>query len=230
MFRLSDPITMPLTGETAEQRLQLSVDLEGTPGQDYVEKRGIPLNIAHAAGVRYDANWNGRAAVLVPMRDDKDRLCSLHGRYLQQTGKENKMFTIGPGGGIIKVNGTTLTHVLIIVEGLFDALSVAVGGYGSFATVGRWAPWLPEFCTNKNVLIGFDAARSGEEEYEIYKQRLPSAHVQRLYPPDNCKDWNTALLKRGKIAVARSIENALRNCLKSINGNADSTDLTDICG
>lgn len=207
---------MPNTGETPEYRMFHALPLIGTQGQKYVEKRGIPIAIAHEAGVRFDPDWNGREAVIAPMIDLQGMFCSTHGRYLQIFGKQNKMLTIGKPNGIINVSGTTESNVIILVEGLFDALSLAVCGYGSFATVGRWASWLPEFCVDKTVLVAFDATHSGEADAAIYRQRLKGANVCRFLPPDRCKDWNTALLKRGQAIVTRRLHDAL-NSLATTN-------------
>ena len=196
-----DPSVMPVTGETPEERLAKSLPLVDTRGGQYVESRNIPVAIAHEAGVRFDASWNGRPAVIVPMYNARQELCSLHGRYLQQEGDQNKMFTIGPGGGILNVRDTLNGEVILIVEGLFDALSLAVCGYGSLATVGRRAPWLPEVCKGKIVILAFDGNRPGESEAAFYRQFLAGATIHRLTPPGHCKDWNTALIKRGQSSV-----------------------------
>jgi hypothetical protein len=201
MFRLSDSPLMPKTGETAELRLARAVPLMGTPGQSYVEKRGIPVNIAHEAGVRFDSDWNGRAAVIVPMRDLEGIVRSVHGRYLEQIGQQNKMLTIGPGGGAIGVLRGWSEDPIILVEGLFDALSLAVCGRSSVATVGRWAPWLPQVCAGKLVWLAFDGNRPGETEAARHKRALAGADTRRLLPPAPSKDWNTALVKRGRATV-----------------------------
>jgi hypothetical protein len=210
MLRLNDPIVMPGTGETPQDRWLRSLPLYGTNGQLYVEKRGIPLRVANQAGVRFDPDWNGREAVIAPMRDEHGSLCSLHGRYLQKFGKQNKMLTIGRPNGMIWVSGNVETHSIILVEGLFDSLSLAVCGYSSMATLGRWASWLPKFCNGHTVLIAFDATHSGEAETALYKQRLEGATIYRLLPPDRCKDWNSALLKRGRKVVTRCLRDAHR--------------------
>jgi hypothetical protein len=209
MFRLSDSPFMRKTGETPELRLAGAVPLMGTPGQSYVEKRGIPVNIAHEAGVRFDSDWNGRAAVIVPMRDPDGNLCSVHGRYLEQTGQQEKMLTIGPGGGAISVLRGWRDDPIIVVEGLFDALSLAVCGCSSVATVGRWAPWLPQSCAGKVVWLAFDGNLPGEAEAARYKQRLAGADARRLLPPARSKDWNTALVKRGRATVEIWLERHL---------------------
>src|SRR4026207_2182193 len=131
MLRFNDPLRMPGTGESPDARLARGSSLMGTPGQGYVEKRGIPVDIAHSSGLRFDADWNGRPAVIAPMRDREDALCSVYGRYLQQTGEQNKMLPIGPGGGAISVLGGWRDEPIILVEGLFDALSLAACEYAS---------------------------------------------------------------------------------------------------
>jgi hypothetical protein len=208
--RRIDPPVMPVTGEAPQHRLNCGLLLTGTPAQAYIEKRGIPIDIAHEAGVRFDADWNGRSAVIAPMFNQEHALCSVHGRYLNQTGRQDKMFTIGPGGGILSVGDGYHTEPIILVEGLFDALSLAVCGYSSLATVGRLAPWLPEVCKEKLVLLAFDANQPGEAEVDFYKLFLTGAKIHRLAPPGHTKDWNSALMKRGALMVAHWLEYNLR--------------------
>jgi len=201
MARLgSDPLCMPRSGETPAERLARAAPLAGTPAQSYVERRGIPLDLADAAGLRFDPDWSGRAAVLVGLYDQAGTLTSVHGRYLSTLRGQDKMLTIGPGGGVVCVGHGWHSDPLILVEGVFDALSLAVCGYSGVATIGRWAPWLPGACAGRVAWLGFDGNRPGEREVALYTQRLPQ--IRRLPPPPRCKDWNTALLKRGRAAVS----------------------------
>lgn len=200
---------MPRSNESPDERLAHALPLSGTPGQAYVERRGIPLAIADASGLRFDAHWNGRSAVLVGMYDRQAQLVSVHGRYLETLRGQDKMFTIGPGGGIAMTGAGWQTEPLILVEGIFDALSLKVCGWDSVATIGRWAPWLPDVCAGRIVWLGFDANEPGEDEAASYARRLPRSTLRRLLPPPHCKDWNTALLKRGPAAVTR----CLRECI-----------------
>ena len=117
---------------------------------------------------------------------------------------------IGDGwhDGTSGANGTGGSHgPLILVEGVFDALSLAVCGCGGVATIGRWAPWLPEACADRLTWLGFDANRPGDREVAAYARRL--SHVRRLTPPPRCKDWNTALCKRGRAEVTRWLRERL---------------------
>ena len=200
---------MVRTGETAKERLARALLLMGTPGQTYIEKRGIPVNVAHDAGVRFDPDWDGRPAVIVPMRDAEGQLCSVHGRYLTHTGQQNKMLTIGPGGGVISIREGWRAEQVILVEGLFDALSLALCGRSAVATVGRWAPWLPRACAGKLVWLAFDGNRPGEAETVRYQRELAHSQTKRLPPPGHAKDWNTALVKHGRAAMESWLERHL---------------------
>lgn len=205
-----DPPTMPCSGEQPHERLARAMSLAGTPGQAYVERRGIPLAIADAAGMRFDPDWNGRAAVMVGMYDRDARLASVHGRYLETLRGQDKMFTIGLGGGVASTGAGWHDEPLILVEGIFDALSLAVCGWDSVATVGRWASWLPEVFARRVVWLAFDANAPGEHEVALYIQRLPRSTTRRLLPPPHCKDWNTALLKRGPAVMAHWLRDSLQ--------------------
>ena len=206
----NDPPTMPHSGEQPHARLARAVSLAGTPGQAYVERRGIPLAIADAAGMRFDPDWNGRAAVLIGMYERDARLASVHGRYLETRRGQDKMFTIGAGGGVATAGAGWHGEPLILVEGIFDALSLAVCGWDGVATIGRWAPWLPEVCARRIVWLAFDANAPGEDEVAHYIERLPSSTARRLLPPPQCKDWNTALCKRGPAAMARWLRESVQ--------------------
>jgi hypothetical protein len=209
ILQFDDPLHMPGTNETPEIRLAHALALPGTPGQAYVERRSVPVEIAHAAGVRFDADFGGRPAVLVAMRDQAGALRSVHGRYLHTVRGQNKMLTIGPGGGGVSVLDGWRAESLILVEGLFDALSLAACGYACVATVGRWAPWLPTVSAGRTVWLAFDASRPGEADVARYAQRFGAAEVYRLPPPPRCKDWSTALVKLGSHAVTRWLRDRL---------------------
>lgn len=203
MLRFHDPPCMPGTGESPAERLARAAALAGTPGETYVERRGIPCGVAETAGVRFDADYDGRAALLVALCDRSGAAASLHGRYLQVVRGENKMLTIGPGGGVVQMLGGWQAEPLILVEGLFDALSLAACGWPCVATVGRWAPWLGEVSRDRIAWLAFNTGRPGEAQAVCYAERLSGARTRRLLPPARCKDWNTALVKRGPVALRR---------------------------
>ncbi len=129
----------------------------------------------------------------------------MHARYLHATHAENKMRTIGTSGGVIGVRGGWRADPFLIVEGLFDALSLASAGWAAIATIGRDADWLAEVSSGRSVWLACDAGRPGEAEAARLAARLPRAHTRRLPPPPRCKDWNTALGKLGPARISQWI-------------------------
>jgi hypothetical protein len=207
--RFHDPPVLPGTALGPAECLARAQPLEATDGQAYVERRGVPVDIATAAGVRFDPNWAGRPAVLIALRDRDGEIRSAHGRYLHNVRGQDKMLTIGPGGGAISVLGGWRSDPLIVVEGLFDALSLAVCGHAAIATIGRDVPWLPSIAAGRAVHIAFDGNRPGEQEAARLATALVGARVHRLPPLPRCKDWNTALVKRGPSEVARWLRDSV---------------------
>jgi hypothetical protein len=201
--RFHDPPLLPGTDLGPTECLARAQPLEGTDGQAYVERRGVAVGVATAAGVRFCPDWAGRPAVVSALRDCDGRLTSVHGRYLHHARGENKMLTVGAGGGAISVLGGWRSDPLIVVEGLFDALSLAVCGHAAVATIGREVPWLASIAVGRAVYVAFDGTRPGEQEAARLATALVGARVRRLPPPPRCKDWSTALVKRGAAGVAR---------------------------
>jgi len=110
----------------------------------------------------------------------------VHGRYLSVVRGQNKMLTIGPGNGMIAVLGGWRAEPLILVEGLFDVLSLATCGFSCAATIGRWAQWLPEVTAGRVVWLAFDASKSGEADAARFAGLLRGAEIRRLPPPPPC--------------------------------------------
>ena len=60
-----DPLLMPKTGESPEQRFARAIPLAGTPGQAYVERRGVPIDVAEAAGLLFDSDYRSVTSLIV---------------------------------------------------------------------------------------------------------------------------------------------------------------------
>jgi hypothetical protein len=208
-MHFNDPLCMPRTGEEPAERFLRAAHVAGTAAEEYLHRRKIPVSVAEAASVRFDADFAGRPAVLAPLIDETRRLASLHGRYLHVRRWEGKMLTVGAGGGVIEMPCGLQAEQPILVEGLFDALSLSACGWPCVATIGRWAPWLTGAWAGKTVWLAFDCGRPGEAEVDRYARRLTGSTIRRLPPPPRCKDWNTALVKRGSASVGGWVRQSL---------------------
>jgi len=216
MHSFSDPLLLPVTKETPGEFLKRALPLHNTEGAAYVESRGIPVEIAHEAGVKYCAKFVDRPAVVVPLRDGNNTITSVHGRYITTVRKQNKMLTFGTGNGLLSVSGGIRNDPLIIVEGLFDALSLAVCGWPACATIGRYVMWLPEVCKGRTIWLAFDSCRPAEAECARYRSLLTGSRVHRLPPPFRSKDWNTALRKHGKQITINWIKHVTDKIFKTV--------------
>lgn len=107
---------MPGTGESAAQRLARTVALAGTPGEVYLARRAVPLDVAEAAGLRFDPDFGGRAAVVVPVRDRDGALRAVHGRYLETVRGQDKMLTVGGVDGVIGIGGGWRADPIIVLQ------------------------------------------------------------------------------------------------------------------
>jgi hypothetical protein len=165
--------------------------------------------VPEAAAVKFTPNFGGRPAVVVSLYGYDENMTSVHGRYLTVSRIQNKMLTVGSGGGTINVLNGWRVDPVIIVEGLFDALSLSACGFASVATIGRWAPWLPAAVAGRTVWLAFDNGKPGEEEAARYSNRLRASNVRRMVPPDRRKDWNTALVKLGVSSIVQHVQSCL---------------------
>jgi hypothetical protein len=158
-----DADIVPDTKGDPEIAFNEALPVAGTPGEDYVLSRGIPISVAIEADVRFSHQFNGRPAVLAAMRNVSGELLAVHGRYLHEGRRQTKMLTVGRSGGIVSVMGGIQRDPMVIVEGLFDALSLAACGVPSIATIGRWPHGLPAWATGRTVILAFDGNKPGDE-------------------------------------------------------------------
>lgn len=209
MRHFNDPHQMPGTGESPEEILNRATPLFGTVGAAYIERRGISTETAHGAGVRFCEKFGDRPAVVIPLRDQHNKITSIHGRYLTTIRQQNKMLTIGHDNGIISVISGWRKDPLILVEGLFDALSLAQCGWSASAPIGQSISWLPKVCRERTVWLAFDACKAAEADVIRYRSILHNARTKRMLPPVRCQDWNTALVKRGAHTITNWINKTI---------------------
>jgi hypothetical protein len=215
--------------ETSNQwrdRLKGLQPLVGTQGEDYLRSRGISLEVAILAGLRFAPEWFGRPAVVFPIRDLSGSLVAAQGRHIAGTGK----LTCGPKSqGVffaptridIETNDMETSEkrvfrpldrdvpAVIICEAPIDALSLAMCGFPALALCGvngaytSGPPWLHLACGLRRVVLAFDNDAAGQEAATSLVAKLSpfGARCERLQP-EGAKDWNEALETQGREALA----------------------------
>lgn len=205
---------------SADPELRGLVPLAGTPGAAYLERRGIPAEVARSARVRYAPAWFGRPAVVFPVRDLSGALVAAQGRYVAD-GATPKSLTHGRmSTGVFATPGALEANApLVVTEAPIDALSLAAAGLPAVAMTGTTLrPWLVAAYAGRRVLLAFDADDAGDKAYVIWCGALQAvqADVYRLTPGGGAKDWNELLVTHGM--------DALRACLptpQALEGAAD---------
>jgi hypothetical protein len=211
------------------RRWEQAVPVAGTPGETYLVSRGIPIDTATAAGVRYLERWEHWSRdergdwhlegtsrrVVFPIVDRAGEQIGIQGRRLGDGDYGEKMLTNGHGGIFAAGTPWPLTEQLervAIVEAPIDALSLAAAGVATLATQGTsWPEWLPLALAFKKVLLAHDndAPEAGERAGDLAAAsmvpalRSYGAEPERLRP--RSKDWNQDLQEQGQEQVWRVI-------------------------
>jgi phage/plasmid primase-like uncharacterized protein len=187
-------------------------------GAAYLEGRGVSLQVAAAARVRFAADWYGRPAVVFPVQDEAGRLVAAEGRYIDAGTPKSR--SAGPKGrgvfvatpGALEAEGVTLC------EGPITALSVAACGFAAVALCGHAsAPaWLVRRLALRPVFLAFDY---GEQGADTLARKLArelaalGATPYRLTPPAGAGDWNDYLQAVGLEAVRAELGAAIVGAL-----------------
>lgn len=179
------------------EKLEGLLPLAGSPAADYLERRGIPLALAEAAGVKFHPAWFGRPAVLFPIRNRAGQLVAAHGRHIDG-GTAPKARSAGSVAlGVFSSPGALEAEPLILVEGPMDALSLTLCGAPAVALVGTNLPlWLARACVFRRVLVATDADQAGDAAFTAWKPTLTAlgARYERKRPSgQDVKDWNDEL-------------------------------------
>jgi len=190
-----DPTVVPESGETPAAAWEKAGAVDDPRCAAYLERRRIPPDLARAAEIRFSPRFDGRPAVLAAMRQSDGRLVAVTARYLTTARHQEKILTVGDAGGVFAVLDGLRADPLLLVEGVFDALSVALCGHPCVATIGRWVEWIPGFAVGRTVLLAFDGNKVGDHAARYYQDRMPGSACRRLRPPPKCKDWSSALAK-----------------------------------
>lgn len=199
------PRPEPSPGENQDWRRELRglVPLLGTEGARYLAARGIPLETAAAAHVKFHPSFyaserrRGRPACVFPVYSQAGDLVACLGRYTDG-GENPKAQAAGPKAlGVFPAAGAWESNPLILVEGPLDALALAAVGAPALALLGCELPeWLPRRCTRRRVLVATDADPAGDAAAARWAELLRSwgAAPERLRP-EGAKDWAELLAR-----------------------------------
>jgi hypothetical protein len=208
----------PLSHQIVDQEraVPLAFDSEplaGTPGAAYLLRRGVSIEVAHAAGVSFSSDWFGRAAVMFPLYDHDGIQVAAQGRYTDTRTdpktrtfgrKKHAVFTTPTLDGFGPFDAKSRSVPFIVTEAPLDALSLAVAGFPAVALCGTTGPqWLRVRAALKPVFLAFDADQAGDDAADELTPTLESfgATCQRLRP-EGAKDWNEMLCEIGRDALA----------------------------
>ncbi len=218
------------TADTGRLRELLAdvVSLAGTPGADYLIRRGIPEPLAVAAGARYSPTWYGRPAVVFPSRNADGRLKAAQGRLITDPQKGPNKLSAGPiASGVFATPGAwdaiKANQPVAIAEAPIDALSLAAAGLPAFAFFGKELgrnreAWFLAAVAFSPVWISFDFDISGEAAAVKLAAVLCGpkcgARARRLRP--DAKDFNAQLLADGPDVLRQWISERIGNRAPSI--------------
>jgi hypothetical protein len=178
--------------------------LEGTPGAAYLEGRGIPADLATAAGVLFANSWGKdiRGAVVFSVFGVTGDPIAAQGRAIEGSGKQTR----GPLKlGIFYTPGALDADTVAICEAPIDALSLAAAGLPSIAMCGCSGipAWLSSRLStaarpgySRTVYTATDADEAGDEAALKLADLLTLCTVKRLRPA-GAKDWNELLTTHG---------------------------------
>jgi hypothetical protein len=219
------PADAPTAPDEWRRRLSRGRPLPGTPGADYLMRRGIPRDalerLATPDTMRYLEDWFGHRAVVFFLRGAlKGFDVAAHGRMIDDTAKPNKRSAGDIRAGAYWTPGAYRAYVaepaepLIITEAPIDALSLAAAGMTAIALCGvALREWAPEAFAGKRVLLAFDADKAGDDAAEEWKAALRfGTYAKRLRPEggEGGKDWNAMLMAHGPDGLADYLDRALR--------------------
>lgn len=227
-FIRQDPVADPESIEKYKRQLQYITAFAGSSAETYLESRGIPIDIAKAAGCRFSSTWpfpkpnqnnpKGKAvwlpapAVVFPIRDHLSKPIAAHGRRIEEWEGKNKI-TFGPEAlGVFVTPGALDDDPIAVTEAPIDALTLFRAGLSAIALCGtrKLPQWVIEkFATSvisgrsRVVLLAFDADTAGDNASAAASAELYLVQRFRLRPT-NAKDWNQVLMEQG-LAVLQQI-------------------------
>ena len=211
---LSPTPSLPMPRPTSPALEQAAERLPGSPGEHYLQSRGIPLTVAQQYGMGFVVRgaWPGRAAArswprLTFPLTTPDGETNWYSRAAAPEAPRNEVHDVltGPKGYF---NGTALedSETVVVVEGAFDGLSLAASGCRAFVALIGTHYFRPAWFLAagvKHLILALDQDPPGqvaaaELAWQVAAVGLSSELLPRsVYAGE--KDLNSALMKGGRL-------------------------------
>lgn len=185
----------------------------GSPGQAYLERRGIPLDVARHLGIGWAAAGPLARRVIFPLCDPDGTPTSATGRAIDDhTRPKYKALSAEDGYRKTLFNGGAITqarrsgHPLVIVEGPIDAAACVAGGLPLAVAIGSTSyAHAEQFAGVTLALLVLDADDAGQQGRRDFAAALMAAGVEVLSLPaaaiDGCKDLGEYWQRRQALPV-----------------------------
>lgn len=211
--RDTEPVAHDLDALQASLELAIAGAMDalpGSPGQRYLEARGIALDVALSLGIGWGRAGELKNRVVFPLSGPDGHPTSATGRRLYETdnkydpkykaldSKAGYIKTLFNGGAIAQARRTG--HPLIIVEGPLDAAACAAAGLPLTVAIGSTSYPHPEhFAGLSTAILALDGDKAGQAGRRSLWLELTARGVEVLPLPasalDGCKDlgeyWQT---------------------------------------
>lgn len=186
------------------------------PGQVYLEKRGIPLEIAAAYGAGYarPGTWPHKARdwkhgrVVFPHTNPDGEVVNLYGRAVGSSVPPEFRHDHLPGPRGLFNAAALRQETVFVSEGVFDALSLITAGYSNAVAIFgidgiRW-PW---FRRVRRIIFALDADTRGQEAWRELAKEAVLRGKEVFYVPQEvyrgCKDLNEVWIKFRQLDVGK---------------------------
>lgn len=183
------------------------IEIEGTPGAEYLTARGIPTDLAKQSGVKYAPNIHGRKCITFPLHDDAGELAGISVRSItaeKWMRRYNKHHDGRQQAGVFSTPNAFDAPNLIIVEAPIDALSLALCDVPAVALIGCTLPnWIPRhFPMRSSILVATDNDAAGDKARPDLAAKFAEvgSRAHGFRPPTG-KDWNDVLKSYGVTAL-----------------------------
>jgi hypothetical protein len=173
---INDPPARP---ELIAQIQVFQVALPSSVGEEYLKRRGIPLEVAQEYGLGYAAprlwpnpkKYFPQGCIVFPHTNPFGDIVNLYGRGVDLNGvlpKQHRHAHLEGPKGIFNAQALAKDRAFV-TEGPFDALSLLAAGYEACAIFGvnglRWS-WVKA----PLIVFGFDQDQTGESWRELAVQ------------------------------------------------------------